>query len=102
MPSLLSPYGFALSWPILQRVRNTRYVRRALLVNAPIVRRVSLDAGSWVRWAFVFHSPDQAVTKLGSLVTRSLFIRTAWWPRLKYTGRAFALSSPRQSCHCVL
>ena len=37
-PVLLSAYRLALSWPILQRVRDTLMLRRALLVTAPIVR----------------------------------------------------------------
>jgi hypothetical protein len=56
-PSLLSSIRLALSWPHLYCVPDTLMLRRALLVTAPIVRCVPLDAGSWVRWAFVFHSP---------------------------------------------
>ena len=54
-PSLLSPYGFASSWPRLQRVRDTRYVRRALPVTAPIVRCVPLDACMAHGSAFMFY-----------------------------------------------
>ncbi len=86
-PTLLSSSRLASLWPILWCVPNTLYVRRALLVTAPIVRRVSWNVGAWVHWAFVFPSPS---------------LCTAWWPRLEYTGRAFALCSPRHLCHCVI
>ena len=56
-PSLLSPYGFALSWPILQRVRDTLSFRVGSLCTAPIVRRVSLDACMAHGPACAFHSP---------------------------------------------
>jgi hypothetical protein len=51
------PYGFASSWQILQRVPDTLMLRLALLVTAPIVRCVSLDACMAHGPACAFHSP---------------------------------------------